>query len=547
MNKTDYKVKLDEILKDQNKFVKIRSDPTLALKRKINRLIDANNALQGNLKLAKLSGHYSPGYLYGNAKVHKNRTNPPLRPIISQVTSPTYTVAKELNNLIKPYLSKQYSIQSTDEFLDILQSTDSNGTLASLDVESLFTNVPIDETINTILNSVYNHQTLPPLKVSRNHLEQLLRACTQEAPFKHIDGSIYVQKGGVTMGSPLGPLFANFYMASIEENILNNNLKPKIYCRYVDDIFLLVEDENKVIELKDKFESNSILKFTYEMGSGNRLAFLDVNVSQTNNSFDTSVYVKSTNIDDCLNYRSDAPDQYKKGVITTLLHRAYKISSSWANFTLEIDRIKQLLVNNYYSNRVVDEVVKQFVAKKMEGTEERDSPTHKIFYENQFNNGYKTDERVLQDIFKTHIVPRNSNKIKLNIFYKSKKVSNYIIKNNISLKFDKLKTANVVYEIKCNIDTCNVLQNSYIGHTTNQLTRRMTEHLSNGAVKDHFLEVHKRPLTRGDLVKNVEIIAIIGDRNRLSIYEALSILKQKPYLNKQLDLFLRQLKLFITN
>ena len=49
------------------------------------------------------------------------------------------------------------------------------------------------------------------------------------------------------MGSPLGPTFANFYMGDIEEKIFkNNNLKPILFGRYVDDIFIITHNQEQI-------------------------------------------------------------------------------------------------------------------------------------------------------------------------------------------------------------------------------------------------------------------------------------------------------------
>ena len=139
-------------------------------------------------------GHYSPGYIYGNCKIHKNSQNPPLRPIISQVLSPTYDIAKTLNKLILPYIPNKYAISSTDEFIQTIQSNqNNNGILASLDVENLFTNVPVESTIDIILNYVYRSNQRP-LKIPEKILQELLKTCTTEAPFRHIDGSLFLEK-----------------------------------------------------------------------------------------------------------------------------------------------------------------------------------------------------------------------------------------------------------------------------------------------------------------------------------------------------------------
>ena len=73
--------------------------------------------------------------------------------IISQVLSPTYNLAKDLNRIITPYIPIKYTLKSSADFIDMLQGTNATGIIASLDVESLFTNVPIDQTINIIFYS----------------------------------------------------------------------------------------------------------------------------------------------------------------------------------------------------------------------------------------------------------------------------------------------------------------------------------------------------------------------------------------------------------
>lgn len=67
------------------------------------------------------------------------------------------------------------------------------------------------------------------------------------------------------MGSPLGPLMANYYMCHLENTIFeDNNLKPKLYCRYMDDIFVVVEKFEQLENLRLTFTNNSVLNFTFE-------------------------------------------------------------------------------------------------------------------------------------------------------------------------------------------------------------------------------------------------------------------------------------------
>ena len=61
-------------------------------------------------------------------------------------------------------------------------------------------------------------------------MRDLLLACTTETPFE-FDGKTYVQCDGVLMGYPLGPTFADFYMAHLENKVLseNHDFNPSFY------------------------------------------------------------------------------------------------------------------------------------------------------------------------------------------------------------------------------------------------------------------------------------------------------------------------------
>jgi len=77
------------------------------------------------------------------------------------------------------------------------------------------------------------------------------------------------------MGTPLGPTFANFYMCYLENKIFSEqpNLKPPVYCRYVDDIFLMIDGFQQLEALKNSFTSNSVLEFTYEIENRKKYFF----------------------------------------------------------------------------------------------------------------------------------------------------------------------------------------------------------------------------------------------------------------------------------
>ena len=59
------------------------------------------------------------------------------------------------------------------------------------------------------------------------------------------NNELYKQTDGMAMGSPLGPIFANIFMSSLEETFLDDCpllFRPLFYKRYVDDTVALFHD-----------------------------------------------------------------------------------------------------------------------------------------------------------------------------------------------------------------------------------------------------------------------------------------------------------------
>ena len=345
------------------------------------------------------------------------------------------------------------------------------------------------------------------------------------------------------MGSPLGVLFANAYMAKVEGDTINSlDEAPHIYRRFVDDIFVEVRDERDLERLRFKLENLSVLHFTSELGVGNKLPFLDVEVEISDGQHQLSVYRKPTNLGKCLDARSECPERYKTGVIRSYVRRALLTCSSWALLHQELQKLKEMLVNNHYSSKEIDTEIRnalhKFMAKpaKENVNEHERGQTHKIFYKNQMGPNHKADERALQQIIKKNVSPANSeDRIKLIIYYRTRRASNLVMKNNEHQE-GKLKATNVIYAFKCTYGDCEPRPNAmYIGHTTTSLSRRLTCHLQSGAPLQHMRDEHSRTLTRADLTENTKILARENNRRKLQITEAVLIRLDKPHINTQQD------------
>ena len=277
-------------------------------------------------KMERIIGDFKPGYFYGNVKSHKGGN--PLRPIISQIPLPTYRLAKKLNGILQPYIPTTYSLRSTSEFVAIIRSNERRGMLASLDVTSLFTNVPLEKTIDILANYAYHHDSLAAPEIPEKTMKAMLRLCTKEAPFRSPQGEMFQQVDGIAMGSPLGVLFAQAYMAAVEEQVLAVS-KPYVYARYIDDIYVDIENADALQDLQRRLESASGLNFTIEHSTENRINFLDVAVDASGPHMRTDVYRKPTDAGKCLHGQSECPVRYKESVIRAYVHRAIKHCSTW--------------------------------------------------------------------------------------------------------------------------------------------------------------------------------------------------------------------------
>ena len=103
------------------------------------------------------------------------------------------------------------------------------------------------------------------------------------------------------MGSALAPLLANWFVSKLETGLLSE-IEPKIYTRYVDDIFTIFSHEKTANEFYRKFNNlHQDLMFTMEFNTSNKLPFLDISMKLEESSFFTSIYKKLSNTDVLLN------------------------------------------------------------------------------------------------------------------------------------------------------------------------------------------------------------------------------------------------------
>ena len=106
-----------------------------------------------------------PARIYGTPKMHKFSSSdsfPKLRPIV-------YDLARFLCDLLSHLVPSDYSCKDTFSFVSQIKNTNlSKKFLVSFDVTSLFTNIPLQETIDIAINLIFNHN--PNLNITRKKL-----------------------------------------------------------------------------------------------------------------------------------------------------------------------------------------------------------------------------------------------------------------------------------------------------------------------------------------------------------------------------------------
>ena len=117
--------------------------------------------------------------------------------------------------------------------------------MGSLDVDSLFTNIPLDKAINICTNTAYSEQDVIE-DINKEEFRNLLSLPTKKSDFI-FNEVLYKQEDRVVMGSPLGPTLANVFLCFYVRKWLEKcplEFEPVFYRRYVDNIFVSSKSTN---------------------------------------------------------------------------------------------------------------------------------------------------------------------------------------------------------------------------------------------------------------------------------------------------------------
>jgi len=293
--------------------------------------------------------------LYLLPKIHKPNT--PGRPIVSATAGPTDLLSRYIDTKLRPHVVKIPSyIKDTRHFLQIIQShrhIPTTATLCTIDVSSLYTNIPHDEGTAACVK-VLNPNSKPPPDAIGQFIQLVLGNNIFE-----FNEKFYKQIHGTAMGTAMAPSYANLFMQQIEEAFLaTSHLQPYLWIRYIDDIFMIwlhnqYELDKFIIDLN---QFHHTIKFTHEC-STTTINFLDVTITHHEGTLHTRSYHKPTDANNYLHYKSCHPRHQKESIPFSQFLRMKRNSSTdeWA--TESINKLTQAFKDRGYPLQTLEKSV----------------------------------------------------------------------------------------------------------------------------------------------------------------------------------------------
>ena len=435
---------------------------------------------------------------------------------------------------MKDYTVNEYTVSDSFSFAGDVSKQNPGLYMTTSDVKSLFTNIPLNETINICVDTVF----LRKKKVKgllKRHFKEMLTLATKSSCFIFND-SYFCQIDGVAMGSPLGPTLANLFLCHHEKiwlDICPINFRPVYYKRYVDDIFMLFDDANHVNKFLRYLNSrHPNIEFSKDEEVDGKISFLDISINKNNGKFHTSIYRKETFSGVYSNFHSFIPREYKTGLLRTLLHRAYVISSSYINFHDEITKLKDIWIKNSFPVYFIDKAVKKFLnilfikRQREKLKSDKKEVTMILPYLGVISMQLK---RKLSNLFHTCFPD-----VKIKVIFSAKnRLSNgFHFKDILPNDIRSL----ILYNYKCS-----VCENTYVGKTKRHYIVRRNEHLGVSVLSGKSLKYNpdsataiRKHINDDDHICNNDCFKIVGSATNdfhLRIKESLLITKEKPTLN----------------
>ena len=242
-DREDYLKEADRQLKDPSVYQEMSGDFVSPLIRTIKHHL-SNVKLNGDVGQETLDYFINDnpriGRFYMLPKIHKRLHSVPGRPVISNCSYFTENISAFLDHHLQPLAKKVNSyIKDTNDFLKKLRDLPNlpeDFLLCTVDVVGLYPNIPHEDGLAALKKHLEKREEKP---ISTNSLLELTECVLKNNIFEHNE-SYFKQIQGTAIGTKMAPPYAILFMSELEETFLASSpLKPFVWWRYIDDIFMI--------------------------------------------------------------------------------------------------------------------------------------------------------------------------------------------------------------------------------------------------------------------------------------------------------------------
>ena len=351
-------------LTDSEVYTLLDGDPTRDMVKKINAKI-RESWKKGNIDdktkdSLMVSEDVKPGRFYLLPKIHKQGC--PGRPVISGCGTPTEKISAFVDHNVRPIVSEINSyIKDTNDFLHKLGrigDLPEGAILCTIDVVGLYPHIPHNEGLEALKEALSTLEGQLDSEQQRSLNEDLLSFAELVLRSNNFEfnGNHYLQKRGTAIGTRMAPSYANIFMDRLERRLIKNaEVKPRIWWRYIDDIFIVwTEGEEKLRKFIDYLNSaHETIKFTYKW-SKHEIDFLDVKVLNESGMLETDVFIKPTDSHQYLHSSSCHPGACKRSIPFAQAMRLRRICSKSAYFEKRAGELVRFLMERGYRKAYVE-------------------------------------------------------------------------------------------------------------------------------------------------------------------------------------------------
>ena len=394
-----------------------------------------------------------------------------------------------------------------------------NKSLASLDIKSLYTNIPVDKCLNRLEKHLSTNDTQLSCLLTIQKIIKICRLCTSHCYFQH-NNVFYKQKFGLPMGSPLSGLLACLYLEFLEAGPFKYIIpKDAQYFRYIDDTLIIYPSKINITKITNRLNDiEPTIQFTHELEFNNSLPFLDISLIKNNNALEFKVHHKPTAKNDHIHYYSHHDTHTKRGIIIGFHLRALRICTPKHlddEFTHIMNTFRNLQYPTSFIQHAKAKALRIHTRNQVQNPTQSNSPHRYIILPNNHTNSN---------------ISKNLKNLGIKtVSLASKTIHNILNKNSRQ----HVKSEAGVYMIPC--ADCH---KKYIGETSRNLKKRLYEHKRNIKFGDsnNCLFQHISKTQHMFNFRNASMIAYIHNKRLRQIFEA-SAISNIPNINSRSGFF----------